>query len=172
MEIRLTKPTDAEKLAVYFAANESHFQPWEPVRELGYYSAETLKARLIEYERQHLAGTAAHFIGIINNQITAHCSLTNIIYGPLRACFMGYCVSQAHEGTGVMSRVCTVAINHAFIELGLNRVMANYMPRNHRSGNLLKKLGFSEEGLARKYLKINGKWEDHVLTSLLNPEAL
>lgn len=84
---------------------------------------------------------------------------------------MGYGVSKVYEGTGVMTRVCAAAIDHAFKELGLNRVAANYMPRNQRSENFLGKLGFFEEGLARRYLKINGKWEDHVITSLLNPEA-
>jgi ribosomal-protein-alanine N-acetyltransferase len=43
------------------------------------------------------------------------------------------------------------------------------MLSNERSGKLLNKLGFSEGGLAKNYLKINGRWEDHVLTSLLNP---
>lgn len=70
-----------------------------------------------------------------------------------------------------MSKVCEAAIEYAFGQLDLNRIMANYMPCNERSGGLLKKLGFSKEGLARKYLKINGRWEDHVLTSLLNPKS-
>ena len=50
----------------------------------------------------------------------------------------------------------------------MHRIMANYMPHNQRSGNLLKKLGFVVEGYARDYLLINGKWEDHILTSLNN----
>ena len=48
--------------------------------------------------------------------------------------------------------------------------MANYIPRNQRSETLLDNLGFAKEGVAIKYLLINGKWEDHVLTSLLNPQ--
>ena len=85
---------------------------------------------------------------------------------------MGYGVSKAHEGKGIMTQVCLQAIDHAFAKLELNRVMANYLPRNHRSGRLLKKLGFVEEGLARRYLKIDGRWEDHLLTSLINPDNL
>jgi len=85
---------------------------------------------------------------------------------------MGYGVSEEHEGTGAMTKVCKVAINYAFSQLKLNRVMANYMPRNERSGKLLDKLGFCREGLAKKYLKINGRWEDHILTSLINTAEL
>ena len=47
--------------------------------------------------------------------------------------------------------------------------MANYMPNNTRSGTLLERLGFEKEGLARQYLQIAGRWEDHILTSKLNP---
>jgi ribosomal-protein-alanine N-acetyltransferase len=48
--------------------------------------------------------------------------------------------------------------------------MANYMPRNARSGDLLARLGFTVEGKASQYLQINGVWEDHVLTSRINPK--
>ncbi|WP_341939118.1 GNAT family N-acetyltransferase [Marinimicrobium sp. C2-29] len=170
MEIRLAKQEDAAQLAEYYSINREHFIPWEPTRETGYYSLESLKQRLSDYEKQHIDETAAHFLGLIEEKVVAHCSLTNIVYGPLQGCFMGYGVSKDHEGYGMMKRVCAAANSHAFQELGLNRVMANYMPRNTRSANLLRRMGFFEEGLARKYLKINGVWEDHVLTSKLNPE--
>lgn len=171
MEIRLLNKSDAALLARYFAINKHHFLPWEPIRESGYYSEQSLSERLTDYEQQHASGSAAHFVGIDCDQVIAHCFLTNIIYGPLRACFMGYGVSKSHEGSGAMTKVCSEAINHAFAVLELNRVIANYMPCNKRSSGLLKKLGFVEEGLARRYLKINGRWEDHVLTALLNPES-
>jgi ribosomal-protein-alanine N-acetyltransferase len=47
--------------------------------------------------------------------------------------------------------------------------MANYIPINIRSGKLLDKLGFQKEGLAKSYLKIARSWQDHVLTSRINP---
>lgn len=54
-------------------------------------------------------------------------------------------------------------------ELKLNRIMANYLPDNQRSAGLLARLGFAQEGLAKRYLKINGHWRDHVLTAKLSP---
>lgn len=69
-----------------------------------------------------------------------------------------------------MKSLLNFVINYAFNELGLNRVMANYMPRNTRSERLLSNLGFNREGIAERYLCINGVWEDHVLTALLNPK--
>jgi ribosomal-protein-alanine N-acetyltransferase len=68
-----------------------------------------------------------------------------------------------------MTEALSIAINYVFEELNLHRIMANYMPHNRRSGNVLKRLGFVVEGYARDYLMINGKWEDHIFTSLINP---
>ena len=59
---------------------------------------------------------------------------------------------------------------YVFEETRLHRIMAGYLPHNDRSGNLLQRLGFEREGYARKYLKINGVWEDHILTSLINSQ--
>jgi len=69
-----------------------------------------------------------------------------------------------------MKQMCDHVIIYAFEELSLNRIMANYMPRNKRSAALFDTLGFACEGRAKNYLFINGKWEDHVLTSLLKPK--
>ena len=171
MIIRLSTANDAGLLADYYRANAEHFCRWEPIRLQGYYDAATIRQRYVDYEQQHLHGTAAYFIGVRDGQVIAHCSLTNIIYGPFRAGFIGYGVSQALEGTGCMRKLCQAVIEHAFEVLELNRVMANYMPANKRSGFLLQKLGFTEEGYAKKYLKINGRWEDHILTALVNPQT-
>lgn len=53
---------------------------------------------------------------------------------------------------------------------GMHRIMANYMPHNQRSGQLLARLGFEKEGYAKDYLMINGRWRDHVLTALTTPD--
>jgi len=82
---------------------------------------------------------------------------------------MGYAVSLPQQGKGFMKMLCMHVITYAFGEPGLNRIMANYMPGNRRSEVLLSRLGFSRAGFAEKYLRINGNWEDHALSSLLNP---
>ena len=66
-----------------------------------------------------------------------------------------------------MSEAVKRAIQYMFEEQKIHRIMANYMPSNERSAQLLHKLGFTIEGLAKEYLLINGQWEDHVLTSLI-----
>jgi ribosomal-protein-alanine N-acetyltransferase len=68
-----------------------------------------------------------------------------------------------------MTEALKPALRFMFMDMNLHRIGANYMPRNQRSGNLLRRLGFVVEGYARDYLLINGTWEDHILTSLTNP---
>jgi ribosomal-protein-alanine N-acetyltransferase len=81
---------------------------------------------------------------------------------------VGYSLAESKQGNGYMSEAVSLCVEYIFDELNFHRIVANYMPRNQRSGNLLKKLGFVVEGYARDYLLINGKWEDHILTSLIN----
>lgn len=169
MEIRLVKTSDADMLSAYHLKNANHFKQWEPKHGVGFYSALQLKKRLSSFVIAQNEGRAAYFIAIENSEIIAHCSLTNIIYGPLKGGHIGYGVAEQYEGKGLMMKVCKHAIDHAFNILKLHRLMAAYMPHNSRSETLLNKLGFSKEGLAKKYLQINGAWEDHVLTSLINP---
>ena len=74
-------------------------------------------------------------------------------------------VALRRQGQGLMQEVLETALPWAFHKLDMHRVMANYMPRNERSGRLLERLGFEREGYAKRYLQIAGVWEDHVLTS-------
>lgn len=69
-----------------------------------------------------------------------------------------------------MHEALQAGIAYVFNELRLHRVMAGYMPRNLRSARVLGRLGFVIEGYARDYLLVDGRWEDHVLTALVNPQ--
>lgn len=85
---------------------------------------------------------------------------------------MGYALDEAAQGRGYMSEACRVGIDYIFKETRLHRIMANYMPHNTRSAAVLERLGFTIEGTARAYLYLAGAWQDHVLTSLPNPEPV
>ncbi len=65
-----------------------------------------------------------------------------------------------------MFEALTAAIRYMQRTQHIHRIMANYMPHNQRSGDLLARLGFEKEGYAKDYLLIDGEWRDHVLTAL------
>ena len=68
-----------------------------------------------------------------------------------------------------MSEILSAGLDYMFSEMKLHRVMANYAPENKRSDRLLNRLGFEKEGYAKSYLRIDGEWKDHILTSKINP---
>jgi len=55
-----------------------------------------------------------------------------------------------------------MVMRFAFEELGLHRVQVAIIPRNAPSRRVMTKLGVREEGVATRYLEINGVWEDHL----------
>ncbi len=172
MKVIQTKPEHAEILANYYAVNEDHLRRWSPAVPHGHHSVEAWRRRLQMREQELLSGTAIHFIGTDRGEthIIGTCSLTNVVRGVFLACHMGYSCAERYQGQGYMKKIAGHAISYAFNDMKLHRIMANYMPKNDRSGGLLQSLGFEREGLAKDYLHINGQWEDHVLTSLLNPK--
>lgn len=170
MKIILSKPGHEEILANYYAVNDEHFQRWSPIVPKGHHSLEAWRQRLEEREVEFAARKSAHFIGTDETEsyVIGSCSLSNVVRGVFQACYMGYSITKRYEGAGLMKQIVVHSIEYGFNELALHRIMANHMPSNTRSGGLLSKLGFEEEGYAKDYLLINGQWEDHVLTALVN----
>ena len=166
-------PRRAHLLRDYYACNRAHLAPWEPARNERFYSLEHWwEATKANVASSH-SGSALHFAAMNNDcsEVVGVCNLTNISHGVFQACNLGYSIGQHHQGTGLMKEVVEACVGFAFSTLALHRVMANYMPANARSEALLMNLGFEKEGVAKAYLKIAGRWEDHVLTSKINPNA-
>jgi ribosomal-protein-alanine N-acetyltransferase len=172
VHLRMPRPEDAAALLAFQSENRAHLQPWEPFRGDGFYTLPATRQRLATMQQQMANGSALHLQlrERHNAELLGECNFTNIVRGPFQACFLGFSIGSRHEGKGLMSEALSAAIEHVFEHYRLHRIMANHRPENARSGALLAKLGFEREGLARAYLKINGVWADHVLTSRVNPD--
>jgi [ribosomal protein S5]-alanine N-acetyltransferase len=169
--LQAVRLADAAALHAHHAASRAHLEPWEPARSAHFYTRESIEARLTSMVEQMAAGQALHLLLFEQSKgaLIGDCNFTNIVRGPFEACHLGFALGARFEGHGLMQEALTAAIAFMFGDGGLHRVMANYRPENRRSARLLEKLGFEREGFARAYLKINGVWADHVLTSLINP---
>jgi ribosomal-protein-alanine N-acetyltransferase len=66
-----------------------------------------------------------------------------------------------------MTAALPLVLEFAFDRLGLHRVEAACLPTNIPSRSLLARAGFQQEGYAREYLCIEGKWQDHLLFAIL-----
>ena len=169
--ISVLDPNDFELLVKYENDNRSHLSKWEPIRAEEYFSLEETKKRVELNFSDFQLGTSINLVAYdkSKSEIICLCSFSNIVYGVFQACNLGYSISKKKQGTGLMFEMLHASIQFVFTEYKLHRIMANYMPSNIRSGNLLDKLGFQKEGLAKSYLKVAGSWQDHVLTSKINP---
>jgi ribosomal-protein-alanine N-acetyltransferase len=170
--IRVPRLSDVGALIDYYAENQDHLTPWEPLWPEGFLTEAFWRAQLGRYEEQARSGIALRLLIFErgrSGRLTGTVNFTGIQHGAFEGCHLGYGLAAAAEGRGYMTEALQGAIGHVFAELGLHRVMAAYMPRNVRSARVLARLGFVIEGYARDYLLVSGRWEDHVLTSLINP---
>lgn len=94
--------------------------------------------------------------------------VSQIVRGCFLSCYLGYKLDRGYLNRGYMTQAVRAVTEFAFADLGLHRIEGNVMPRNEASQRVLIKCGFQEEGLSRKYLRINGRWEDHIHMVILN----
>jgi ribosomal-protein-serine acetyltransferase len=83
---------------------------------------------------------------------------------------VGYWLIKDAEGKGLMKRTAVAFISFLFEHLGLNKVEIQFLPYNIRSSELTKKLNAKVEGILRDNIKINGAFEDVVITGILCKE--
>jgi [ribosomal protein S5]-alanine N-acetyltransferase len=169
--LAILTPDDADLVRDFVIENRDHLAPWEPLRPEAAFELPAIQERLAKSASDFQAGTAFIFAVLENStgKMIGTCNFNNIVHGVFQACHLGYAIAESHQGKGYMSEAVTLGIEYMFDTAGLHRVMANYMPRNERSGKLLETLGFEREGYAKSYLKIAGVWEDHILTAKINP---
>ena len=157
-------------MAAFRIANRMHLEPWEPRRNPEFFTQPFWEIQTRIAFRDYGQGNSC-CLTIMNraeDRILGICNFTNIIRGTFQSCHLGYALAEQEQGKGFMEEALVSSIDYMFRTHALHRIMANYLPRNDRSGALLKRLGFKIEGHAKQYLLINGKWEDHVLTALVN----
>ena len=88
-------------------------------------------------------------------------TFSQIVYGSFRNAYLGYYALEPFAGQGFMREGLELVLSYAFGDLRLHRVQASIQPENERSIGLVRGAGFRREGLARRYLKIGGRWRDH-----------
>lgn len=156
---------DAGEITRYFERNRAFLMPYEPIQPPAFYTKPVQKELINHDAKERESGTALRlwiFLKEEPNRVIGSVRFSSVIRGAFQSCFLGYRLDQSLERNGYMTEALGVAIPYAFRQLSLHRIEANVMPRNIASRRVVEKLGFREEGLARKYLKINGTWEDHL----------
>lgn len=168
--IRHIQPGDAQMLAHYYWHNREHLEPWEPEKSRRFYQLEATRERLVNMQDNFLNDRAVHFAAFTmdRQQLMGVSNFTGINRGAFQACYLGFSIGEQFQGQGFMHEFLKPCMHYIFAQKGLHRIMANHLPHNTRSARLLHKLGFEREGYAKRYLKIAGQWQDHILRAKIN----
>jgi [ribosomal protein S5]-alanine N-acetyltransferase len=171
LRLRALDSSSAPLVLDYYLRNWDFLQEWEPVKDDRFYT--------VQYQEEQLGGELVSmengnslrlwiFKKEDDSKTVGSIGFSNIVYGPFLSCFLGYKLDKDEINKGYTTEALQKGIGIMFDEYGLHRIEANIMPKNKRSMRVMEKLGFQNEGMSIKYLKINGQWEDHVHMVLLN----
>jgi ribosomal-protein-alanine N-acetyltransferase len=139
----------------------------------GWVQAPETPAAYVAYaERYAFRGRSPRHAGflVVRNDDGALAGVINfseIVRGAFHSAFVGYYAFVQLAGDGYMTEGFALALDFAFRRLALHRVEANVQPANRRSIALVSRLGFEREGYSRRYVKISGRWRDHVRFAML-----
>jgi ribosomal-protein-alanine N-acetyltransferase len=139
---------------------------WEPKRLVGQpdpvHDRDAFVMRCNARDRERLLGAGYGFGIFIDGTFAGEINMNSIQRGPFQNAYVGYWIDQARAGHSYMSEACVVIFRYAFEELLLHRLQISIIPRNANSHRVVNKLDLRSEGVAERYLEINGVWEDHV----------
>ncbi|SME94579.1 [SSU ribosomal protein S5P]-alanine acetyltransferase [Tistlia consotensis] len=156
--------------------------PWEPTWPADALTVPAFRRRIRQYARERQARSGFSFLIFRRAEaagpgeprgadaLVGGASLTNVRRGVSQSASLGYWIGRRYARQGYMHEALVELLDWSFGPLGLHRVEAACLPGNRPSRGLLEKLGFTEEGLARGYLMIDGRWQDHVLYGLVDAD--
>jgi [ribosomal protein S5]-alanine N-acetyltransferase len=162
------RPPQARDAAVFLAAaNDSRtlHGPWTRPPET--------RARFAAYVSRFVSrGAVATHAGYLvfrreDDALVGVFNFSEIVRGAFQSTFLGYFAFAPHAGSGYMTEGMALALDIAFLQLKLHRVEVNIQPSNARSLRLAQRIGFVREGFSRRYVKIGGRWRDHVRLAML-----
>ncbi|MED1864349.1 GNAT family protein [Fictibacillus nanhaiensis] len=166
--------SDLQALLNIEMRNKEFFQQYSPDRDSNFYSIEGQKNRLNEINERKEKDLGYSFGIFLNDtdELIGQIGLFKIERGPAQKGMVGYSLDKNYNGKGYMTEALPLIIDFAFKELKLHRIEAEVMPHNIGSINILLKTGFHKEGISKKNVKINGRWEDHQVLAIINEEDI
>jgi len=165
--VHLRPPHRGDQKAFITAARQSR------ILHAGWVQAPETPAAFLAYvERFAGGGISTRYAGllVVRNEDDALAGVFNfseIVRGAFNSAYVGYYAFASLAGDGYMTEGFSLALDFAFHRLKLHRVEANVQPANRPSLALAERMGFEREGYSRRYVKIAGRWRDHVRLAML-----
>ncbi|WP_430788340.1 GNAT family N-acetyltransferase [Virgibacillus flavescens] len=162
---------DAAAMLSLQTTNKVFFEKFSMEREDDYYTIESQVER-VKKSQEAASDDKEYNFGIFrndDNDLLGTINLFHVMRGSLQSAFIGYFMDQKQNGKGYTTEAVKLLVEHGFEKLNLHRIEAGVMPHNIGSIRVLEKSGFHKEGIAKKNVQINGKWEDHQVLAIINP---
>ena len=162
---------DYEEWASIRARSRNFLAPWEPSWPADALSRASFRARIGRYAEDWRTDQGYNFfIFRADDALTGGVGLSNLRRGVAETASLGYWIGEPYARQGLMTAALPLVLDFAFDRLRLHRVEAACLPSNVPSRALLARTGFQQEGYARNYLLIDGKWQDHLLFAILRED--
>lgn len=174
--VRLRPPRllDAQAWSRTRLADRAHLENWEPTAPDGWAernSALAWPGQWASLRALARRGQALPLVITVDDELAGQITVGNIVRGSLRSAWVGYWVASTRVRGGVATAAVAMVVDHCFSAAGLHRLEATVRPENAASLRVLRKAGFREEGLFRRYLDVAGDWRDHLCFAITAEEA-
>jgi ribosomal-protein-alanine N-acetyltransferase len=171
--LRYPRIADYANWARLRGESREFLSPWEPIWSEDELTRGAFRRRIKRYHKETRLDSAYVFFVFrkSDDALMGGCTLSNVRRGVTQCCAIGYWIGARFARQGFMFDALKTLVPFVFSTLALHRIEAACLPGNEASRNLLAKIGFREEGLARRYLLINGEWSDHILYALLEDDV-
>lgn len=165
---------DYEEWADLRERSRAFLTPWEPEWPADDLTRSAFRNRIRRYVTEIRGDLSYPFFAFRAGDKTmlGGATLTNVRRGVAQSANLGYWMGAPYAGKGYMSATVAAIIPFSHGALGLKRIEAACIPENKASIRLLESSGFVREGYARKYLCIDGKWQDHLLYARLSSDPM
>jgi ribosomal-protein-serine acetyltransferase len=168
LQLRVLEVRHADEIFAVVDRNRAHLRRWLPWVD-GNRSADGTRAFCESAMKQFAAGNGFHagmwakgnFIGVIG---------LHWIDRPNRRTSIGYWLDKSAEGRGWMTAACRAMVDHALIELDLNRVEIRCATQNPKSLAIPRRLGFTHEGTVRQVEWLYDHFVDHEIYGMLKEQ--
>ncbi len=171
VRLRPHRASDFQEWAALREDSRAFLQPWEPTWPADDLTRGAYRRRLAAYAQDMERGVAYPFLVFRRRDdvLVGGITLSNIRRGVAQMGSIGYWVGEAFTRQGYTVDAVRAVTDFCFGRLRLHRVEAACIPTNVASQGVLRQAGFTQEGLARAYLKIDGAWRDHMLFGMVSP---
>lgn len=169
VELRIPQADDFNSWVELRSSSREFLAPWEPAWPADDLTKHAYRRRLRRYAKDAREDKAYPFFIFesASGELVGGITLANVRRGVAQSGSLGYWIGARFARQGYMNRSVAALLPYLFHGLRLHRVEAACMPSNIPSIRILENNGFIKEGYARKYLCIDGKWQDHVTYALL-----